>query len=541
MVESASWWAAVHSTWTIIREAMAAIKWQDILPSSTTGTLRGVARRTPKRFASAGLLALGTLALTLLLLGNETRAWEGHGQNGAQPRLTTHAVTQVPSAGYTSPYTNCRFGVGQAHQPLISYDVASLNVGWYVDWKTQLSPSRPGGVEYVQMLRMVGPTSYSPSGSALADRIAANPGALWLVGNEPDCIYQDNVLPQNYAQAYHHAYFFIKSHDPTARVAVGGIVQPTPLRMQYLDIVLSSYVSLYNEPLPTDAWHIHTFILREADCDVYPGECWGSEIPPGISADHGMMYDLEDTDNLNIFQERIVQFRQWMRDRGYQNTPLIITEYGTLVPHSYQGWDEERGKVFMYGTFDFLLTANDPGLGYPADENRLVQRWLWYSLDDTAYGGTLFDPSTLDLLPMGAYFGAYTGAISPTVDLLAVDVGQATPIPLAPAGAATITLQARVSNVGNVPTAGSVTVRFLDGEGQQIGSDQAISTAVAGCATVEEITLVWPDVAPGSHVVQVVVDPEDVVSEGNEGNNEISGVVFVAKTHAFLPLITRGQ
>jgi hypothetical protein len=369
----------------------------------------------------------------------------------------------------------------------------------------------------------------------------ANPGSLWLIGNEPDCIFQDNVLPQNYAQAYHDAYSFIKGLDPTASVAAGGIVQPTPLRMQYLDIVLDTYASLYGEALPTDAWHIHTFILREADCDVYPGECWGSEIPPGISADHGMMYDLEDTDNLDIFQERIVQFRQWMRDRGYQNMPLLITEYGTLVPHSYQGWDEERGKVYMYGTFDLLLTANDPDLGYPADENRLVQRWLWYSLDDTAYGGPLFDPLTLDLLPMGAYFGAYTGAISPTVDLLAVDVGQTAPIPLSPESPATITLRARVSNVGNVPTAGPVTVRFLDGEGQQIGSDQAISTAVAGCATVEEVTMVWPDVAPGSHVVQVVIDPEDTVSEANEGNNETSVVVFVARAQAFLPLITREQ
>ena len=281
---------------------MAAIKWQDILPSSTAGTWRGAARCKSRRFAVACLLALGALALTFLLMGKETRAWEGHGQNIAERRLTTYPVNHVPSVGYTSLYTNCRFGIGQAYRPLISYDVASLNVGWYVDWKTQLSPPRPGGIEYVQMLRMVGPTSYSPSGSALADRIAANPGALWLVGNEPDCIYQDNMLPQNYAQAYHHAYSFIKSHDPMARVAVGGIVQPTPLRMQYLDIVLDTYASLYGEALPTDAWHIHTFILREANCDVYPGECWGSEIPPGISADHGMMYDLEDTDNLDIFE-----------------------------------------------------------------------------------------------------------------------------------------------------------------------------------------------------------------------------------------------
>jgi hypothetical protein len=389
---------------------------------------------------------------------------------------------------------------------------------------------------------VISPTDYSPSGSALTDRIAANPGSLWLIGNEPDCIYQDNVLPQNYAQAYHDAYFFIKGHDPTARVSVGSIVQPTPLRMQYLDIVLDTYHSLYGEPLPTDAWNIHTYILREKR-----GE-YGCDIPPGISADEGELYAWWDSDRLDIFQARILAFRNWMSQRGYHDTPLYITEYGTLLPyydfvyeHDGLVFDEARAKDFMYSTFDFLLTAKDTDVGYPADENRLVQRWLWYSLDDTQYGGAFFDQFTLDMMPLGTDFGAYTGAISPTVDLLAVDVGQTAPIPLSPESPAIITLWARVSNVGNLPIADPVAVRFLDGEGNQIGSDQIITTTIAGCATVKDVTMVWPDVAPGSHVVQVVIDPEDAVSEGNEGNNEKSGVVLVARMQAFLPLITREQ
>ena len=160
----------------------------------------------------------------------------------------------------------------------------------------------------MQMLHVRGST-YSPSGPTLAARIAANPGSLWLIGNDPDCIYQDNVLPQDYAQAYHDAYAFIKANDPTARVSAGGIVQPTPLRMQYLDIVLDTYGSLYGEPLPTDAWNMHTYILREASCAVYPDSCWGAEIPPGIGAESGMLYTLDDTDGLDIFQQRIAQFR----------------------------------------------------------------------------------------------------------------------------------------------------------------------------------------------------------------------------------------
>jgi hypothetical protein len=30
-----------------------------------------------------------------------------------------------------------------------------------------------------------------------------NPGRLWLVGNEPDVIWQGNSTPAEYARAYH--------------------------------------------------------------------------------------------------------------------------------------------------------------------------------------------------------------------------------------------------------------------------------------------------------------------------------------------------
>lgn len=492
----------------------------------------------PMRLALASLLAVGVLTLVLVPLGRAAGAWEGD-RAIVQPTFAAGDVAPAQDAAYIGNYPNCRFGVGERHYPVVSYNVSSLNVGWYADWQTQTSPPQPGGAEYVQMLHVTTGGTYLPSGPTLEERIDANPGALWLIGNEPDCVHQDNVLPQEYAQAYHDAYTFIKGRDPTAKVSAGGIVQPTPLRMQYLDVVLDIYASLYGEPLPTDAWNIHSYILREVTQAAYPDTYWGADVPPGIAADHGMLYEIEDTDRLDIFQERLVQFRQWMQDRGYRDKPLIITEYGTLMPHSYQGWDEERGRVFMYGTFDFLLTANDPDLGYPTDENRLVQRWLWYSLDDTGYGGPLFDPVTQDILPMGTYFGAYTGAISPTVDLFAVDVGQVGLIPYSPTRTVTVTLRARVSNVGNVPITQPVAVRFLDDEGHQIGPDQVISETMAGCAEAWSVTATWPDVLPGAHVVRVVVDPEQEVSEGNESNNEVVGVVLVAKQRVFIPLVTR--
>jgi hypothetical protein len=513
-----------------------------VLHSSANDALPPAVFGRTARLALAGLLALGILTLVLTCLRNDAHAFIPGEDRTAQviavndvPRSSAQATSTVYLAFIgrvydADSYPNCRFGVGERYHPVVSYNVSALNVGWFVNWKTQTSPPRPGGAEYVQMLHVSGST-YSPSGPTLAARIAANPGALWLIGNEPDCIHQDNVLPQEYAQAYHDAYAFIKANDPTARVSAGGIVQPTPLRMQYLDIVLDTYVSLYGEPLPTDAWNIHTYILREKRGD------YGCDIPPGISADEGEPYNWWDSDRLDIFQARILAFRHWMNEHGYRETPLYITEYGTLLPYydfvyEHEGviFDEARARDFMVNSFDFLLTATDLNVGYPADENRLVQRWLWYSLDDTLeYGGALFDPLTLDMMQLGADFGAYTGAMTPTADLFAVDVGQTAPISSSADGAVTITLRARVSNVGNVAIAQPVTVRFLDGEGHQIGLDQVITATVSGCAEVRSITTTWPGVTTGSHVVRVMVDPEDDVSEGSEGNNEVSGVVLVAK------------
>jgi hypothetical protein len=458
----------------------------------------------------------------------------------------------MPTPSGDNSYLNCRFGVGAAENPVTTYDLAPLNLGWYANWAAQETPARPGGIEYVQLLSVSDgaepaepthpdPPSYYPSGSHLAAIAAANPGSLWLVGNEPDCIHQDNVLPENYAVAYHDAYAAIKAVDPSARVSVGGIVQPTPLRLEYLEKVLNTYRSQYGAPLPTDAWNIHSYILREGRTG------WGCGIPPGSRATHGEDYDFVDTDDINIFRQRIEDFRGWMRDRGYGDKPLIISEYGTLFPY-YDGdpltfgditFDEARAQHYMTRTFDLLLSASDPDVGYQPDENRLVQRWLWYSLDDTGYGGLLFDPHTHEPMDLGISFGDYTSAISPHVDLFAVEVNQVGSVPFVATGSATATVKALVSNVGNIVNTTPVRVRFLDAEGQPIGGDHIIDQDMPGCAATEALTLTWPNLEPGVHEISVVVDPDDEVGEGNETNNVAYGTVLIGESRLWLPLAIR--
>jgi hypothetical protein len=275
------------------------------------------------------------------------------------------------------------------------YALEQLGAGWYLNWGASANPARPGGIEFAQMIR-IKQGALSPNAQTIAGVARSVPGSLWLVGNEPDRIaWQDGVTPVQYATAYHQAYHALKQADPTALVAIAGVVQPTPLRLRYLDAVLAAYQQLYGEPMPVDVWNVHNFILREERGS------WGAEIPPGLPDNQGVLREVDDHDNLDIFKAQIWAFRRWMRDRGQQNKPLIVSEYGILMPPDY-GFGPERVSRFLYGTFDFFFSTSDPSLGYPSDGNRLVQRWCWYSLSDTEFpSGNLFDPQTSQMTLVG--------------------------------------------------------------------------------------------------------------------------------------------
>jgi len=328
---------------------------------------------------------------------------------------TQTALCQSPGDSCTS-----RFGVGvnQAYGDIADYPVGQLHIGWYSNWGMMLVPSRPGGMEYAQVIR-VSPTAYPPDWENVAQIIAANPEALWIIGNEPDCISQDNRTPTQYATIYHDCYTFIKEHDPTAQLAIGGVVVPTPLRREWLARVLAAYQTAYGEPMPIDVWNIHVQILQEKRGS------WGCGIPPGLSHDEGELYTVMDNADPQIFIRLVQDFRQWLADQGEQGKPLIISEFGVLMPSEYLGHgDRAAGDIvvmdFMSMVFDFLRLASDESTGYPEDEAHLVQRWLWYSLNEPYYdfetqtgmNGALFeasDPTQLTVL--GQHWKRYMDAI----------------------------------------------------------------------------------------------------------------------------------
>jgi hypothetical protein len=503
--------------------------------------------------------ALLAVCCAIVALISAASAWEGEA-------ALWHRAAQLAPAEILFPSEHERFGVGVnlAYGDIDSYDVDALHAGWYLDWGNRQFPPHPAGMDYVHMVR-VGDATYPPDWTALGVIVAGDLGAVWLVGNEPDAPYgQDNVTPEVYAERYHVIYTFLKQRDPSAQVAAGGIVQATPLRLQYLDRVLAGYASMYGTPLPTDAWHIHEQILQERR-----GE-WGCSIPAGFEGvNEGMLYSIQDNANPAIFQQHIQAFRQWMMDHGYHDTALYVSEYGVLMPSCYLvsepacagGINEGVAGAlsvtrFMTSTFEFMLSAVDPVLGYAADGGRLVQRWLWYSLNDkpyddstgqwTGFNGGLFHYTTTQMTQYGmAYRDVAVSVVTSYTDLLPKRI-QVEPGPVALVGiggTATFTITVTAWNRGNLP-AQDVLVRFWDGDPMDGGvllGDRLVSSLPSRYGGTGTTELVRGGLSPGSYQVYVSLDPENAVTEIDKSNNSAMVTLLVATNRLFLPVVTKNE
>lgn len=356
-----------------------------------------------------------------------------------------------------------RFGVARARRLFTDYvpaDITAMRFGWYVDFTATPSAPQPYGIQYVPTVRVkqwkvlsnnpviwtaggcvtctyAVPYTYtvSPGLPQIASMAAARPGMLWLIGNEIERVdwdwngYQDEIRPEVYAMAYHDIYNAIKSGDLTAQVAIGGMIQATPLRLKYLTLIWDGYSQTYSETMPVDVWNIHGFVLQERSCNFDPSNCYGAEIPAGLTETLGVQYSVNDNKNFSYVSNNIVALRNWMQQRGQQNKPLIVSEYGVLYPDWASPGNLTPDQVrdsFMYPSFTYFLTTGvSSALGYPADGNRLVQRWNWYSLDDDSgcycnysgvpynqyFNGNLFysglGANALGIAPLGTYWKQY--------------------------------------------------------------------------------------------------------------------------------------
>lgn len=424
------------------------------------------------------------------------------------------------------------------------FDVARLKAGWFVDASGPTCGLTPEGMERAFLLRTRTGLDVDPDWlGPLVDR---HPGILWLIGNEPDCIWQDNVEPEEYARIYHDFYILIKNQDPTSQVSPGGIVQPTPLRLQWLDRVLAGYQERYSETMPVDVWNIHNAILNEVSCEYDPGHCWGAGIPPGIDADVGVTRDPQDNDDVGIFENQIWNFRQWMIDNGYGGYPLVVTEYGILMPDDY-GFNADRVNAFMDATFQFFQEATHPELGEPADDYRLVQRWAWFSLDvqpwdpitGRGFNGNLFDPELKAITAHGLNYSVHTGSFPP-LDYVDLSPGPLQVLPASTLAGPTQTITRQVQvEILNEGTLDFSDFRVaLEYSGPVTGTlEQEIDNLPA--ASSRRITYALTNLEAGEYTLHLSVNPDNEPVEATLCNNEATGMVLAPMAHVLLPLVTR--
>jgi len=362
--------------------------------------------------------------------------------------LLDNSVKAIEPVPYYEPIE--RFGITVPYPSGVESLIESINVRAVLDWRiNNTSLVLPENVEYIHVIR-VSDAAYGEGAllDTLPDIIRNNLGDVWIIGNEPDRFcYQDSVNPEVYADRYFNIATLIRSIDNTAKLGFGSIVQPTPIRIQYLQRAIDKLIeksgnNRANAMALIDIWSIHAFILNE-----HPYE-WGAGIPVGfytypledvtfnrIPAEcfTGEVYEndwskaikitnFSETYSIDIFTSRILQFRQWMNSIGERNKPLWITEYGSLLPPidppcivepcvDYVNVSDFETLNFMTNTFHFLLYSTDPVFGLQNDDNHLVQRWFWYSLNDYRYkfGGTLFDPDNdNEITIVGGSFKAFT-------------------------------------------------------------------------------------------------------------------------------------
>ncbi len=555
--------------------------------------LRGERRLNRVRLALVVLgvsLIVSAAVLTTPSLASAPRSPSKPSAEAAPAALQPRAYLPIISKHYGGQIApNCRYGVSVSSQLQIDW-LPDLGAGWYLNFGPN-SYNGPSTVRFIPVLRVhqdkngcqyLNTYSIAPSlkDNQLGSVIAAHPGALWLVGNEPDrgpnpenCLGQgqDDIYPEVYARAYHDTYTFIKAQDPTAQVAIAGLVEVTPGRLQYLDKVWQSYRETYGGNMPVDVWNMHLYILPEAMSDGHPNGianvAVGTDVGLAMRESGGNparcgqpgIYCFSDHDNIAVFASQVTAMRNWMKAHGQQNKPLILSEYSLLYPfEDYNDpvnpttcylqdeygkcFTQQRVTEFLKKSFNYLETAADPNLGFPLDHNRLVQQWMWFSLNYQG-AGYVSNLITNDLSSLSAVGEAFRTAVQ--AQPLAVNLFPE-PVPALRAGYApptigkgTVTLSALVRNNGNTATTTPTTVTFYADSAYQkpIGS-AVIPAGLGGCMTsVASVTTTWTDLAVGRYPYWVYVDSDKKLAESDEDDNVTSGYVQIFPDRVWLPLV----
>lgn len=521
-----------------------------------------------------GLSLLVMIGFTALIVSGQSRTSEDF-VLGQKPEHIPSEEEQVvvedttESAELLNTMPSCRYGVADLVN--LSPDwLRAMGTGWYLNFNTGREDY--GDVQYTPIIRVqqhrddngnpTTPRGYriSPPLGSLVTQAAVKPGLLYLVGNEVDRIGQDGTEPDLYAKAYNEIFYAIKAVDPTAKFAISGLVQVTPNRLFYLDLVWDSYLQQFGETMPVDVWNAHVYVLPEVNRDGtsngIASTAVGTNAFGGIKGSGGNVLHCGDTnddtycyaehDDIDIFTEQIVSMRVWMKEHGQQNKPLVISEYGQLYPYEIepdgscflqdeygQCFTPNRVTNFMKASHSWLDTAASPSIGFPADDNKLVQQWLWFSTYTPFVGNSsnlLINDSPTGapgnaamLTEMGEAFqlAATSGELRPNLTPYLIVSNQL------PTGDLMLTVSVRNKGDSHIVAPFEITFYRNQGLTQPIGT-VSVDPIVLGCAQREyTYSIVWSNPPDGVSAVYVKVDAGNQIDEAREDDNVLGGRAVV--------------
>lgn len=471
--------------------------------------------------------------------------------------------------------------------------------GWYLDF--QFANTEYDSIDYVPIIKVgqklkaphpvvngwpvYDPDNYLPefhlrNGLVTLDSVtnlaASNPGRLWLVGNEPDRFaFQDDVHPEIYAIAYHEVYHALKAGDPTAQVGFAGLVQMSPGRLQYVDIAYDAYYDKYGTDMPVDVWNAHIYVLPERSV-INPNDPlrWGAHVALGTRIQDAKFWSGNNADNcdrpfdstycfsehtdIRIVNDQIASLRQWMAAHGQRNKPLIISEYGVLYGQARDQvnedcyfadefgdcFSEERSIQFMRDSFELFETATDTNIGYPLDDYKLVQKWIWFSMSNETGVG-----SASNMLKNG-YEAEPSGDVAGFRQLGLEFRQMATEDPLVPNLAIESTtaeiangnleLSVNFRNTGNTHLTDAFTVTFYsDADMTQAIGSAIVPGMIKGCSIGSyEASVIWVNPpANGFADYYVKVDAGNAIGETSESDNIASGQAIADPVRILLPIV----
>jgi hypothetical protein len=467
-------------------------------------------------------------------------------------------LPEAPAQPDTSGAHNCRYGIYALYTNQTAPWLPTFGAGWYVNPGINPASTPPANhARFVHTLRMKN-GEFEPPLSSIDSILAQNPGETWLVGNEIEVDNPstgDGTYPWDYARVYHQAYHYIKERDPSAQVGIGGMSMATPGRLQYLDFAWDTYLQTYGVPMPVDVWNIHLYILNESkhfgnlqgDGKVALGTdpAIAKKAPNGpasVECPKEEVYCRAEHDSIEIFAAQLRDLRAWMKNHGQQNKPLIITEFSQLFQPGNtdefgEGWPPSRVIDYMQATLEFLENEKDPAIGYPADEYRLVQQWMWYStVTEPGWSGHASDLLKQDYAnyPPGAP-GALTAVGEAYHNAIAA---RAVSVNLKAGAAATVTtnessaqLSVGLRNTGNTVVTQPVQVTFYaDAALTNAIGTTVIDPVIHGCTWNQDshtAAITWNNLAPGVYRYWAKVDSNNGIAEADESDNVASGMVYV--------------